>query len=1336
MSSAQAAPPPPGAGSGGAGRGRDARADRRRRKNWRYHRNRAARSHLRILCWNAEGLRPKTSELQSWLPTANPDILAFQECQFGRTPIRLAGYQPPVVTRRARGRTAASTKGGDVALYVRAGLHFTCITGSPVAPTDDTTEVCGVRLLGLKEDLTIINIYRPPIRTGEADERQDRFDPNCLPADNSTVILGDVNAHHPLWDHGCEAADAVGDRLAEWFDRVGWTTLNSGAATHASYRSGAQTTPDIAACSSTLAPRVAWTLGPDLGSDHLPMLLEVRGAGNSDTTRRKTRWAFRRADWPAFQRACEAAFEEADLEHLSVEEQANLFTRTVQETSKVFIPRGARPGPKPWKLDPAVQEAARERQAARRELRAGVPGSKERWVTAKQRAAKAEREASQAHFRKFVETELSKPASLGRITRLLRSWEEPSQHREGETMVAESGKILTTDREKAEAFNKTYAGVARQVRVPTLDRAVKRKLANPALRHCSDCGGERVGCCAPFSEGELLQQLNRCSQKKAPGPDEICTEHLIHLGPRARSVLLSLINASWKKGEVPSCWRRATVIPIPKTGKDKRKIPSYRPIALTSHVSKLAERMVLARLNHIVAEKRLIPPEQVGFREGRAVEDNIARLTQLVQDGWNLPKFRGGAPPSEGTTAQKYALVAFDFARAYDTVDHRMLRLRLLEMGIPPHYVNWLWSFLRDRRARVEVGGTKSKERIYRAGLPQGSVVSPTLFLLWSAPLAAALQEDPGTTAFMYADDTAALCAGYSLEVARTRAQRAADVLVNWAAANKMRVAGEKTQLLVLSQWHRDKDCEIQVAGQPVRAGEQLKLLGVTLDRLLHFGPHCRALKQRTRPRLQQLRKLSGRSWGLSERHLKTVAQGYVRGAMEHAAAAWLPATSASHAEILEREMRMAARIITGCPLSTPREALMAEAGLDPMATRGQALAARLLAKALALPEGDPLQTVALAEPPKRLKHAAGWRDLGRDVWRRAGVTGNIEPTVSRRPPPWSRTEGITFTLDVGPLPLGASGAQKKAAAELRLGGLPQCATWAWSDGSAEGGTSSGGAGAWVVRPDGEEEELRAPAGRLCSSFRAEMTALAMVTDWLRGREEEDPEDPVVICTDSQSALATLRSGPSAQQSYLGAAIWDGLLALTARGHEVHLQWVPSHCDLAGNERADVLAKEAARLPQDRVLIDCRTVLRAAMRTAREQDRKDRPGGWYRDLMGTSVPPPVSIQDRGRAVDVHQLRAGHWSASFQYRLRIGVLPTPTCGGCASLECGAARCPLCREAADTPRHVLRECPALMVRRHQLVGNISPDLAMLRSEDVVAALAAAVRTLQSRMATGGN
>ena len=734
-------------------------------------------------------------------------MVAIQEAQFSnKTTVRIPGFQPPVVTRRARGRQsgAATAKGGDVAIYVRGGLPFTPLTGRPLAPSDDSTEVCGVRILG-KTPISILNVYRPPIRRAPDDDRLDRFDPGALPSGDDLIILGDFNAHHPLWDSECDAADSVGERLADWLDRVDWLPMNSGEPTHASYRSGGGSAPDVALCSRSMARRSCWRVGPDLGSDHLPMLISTRTAPSGErSARRKPTWAFHKADWEAFRAECEAAFSEVEPLHATAQTLVTRFTDTVLSASRKHIPRGARKDAKPWAMDPELQQAVAERREARRLMSPDDPASRDRWVAAKRRAADTEKRVSQAHFRNFVETTLNKPASLGRVTKILRKWEGADDaHQPGLTMLKEDGRVLVSDSEKAEAFNATYAHVSRQVRTARVDRAAKSRLREFRSRQCQGCDNHRTGCCAEFSETELDHQLQCLQRRKAPGPDGICNEHLAHLGPTARRALLRALNASWMEGAVPREWRQARIVPIPKAGKDRQRIGSYRPIALTSHLSKLVERLILARLRHIVEQNRLIPPEQVGFRERRSVEDSIGRLVQLVQDGWNAPKSRSKHAP-DGACAQKYVLLAFDFARAYDTVDHRLLRVRLLELGVPRCFINWTWSFLRDRRARVEYQSATSGERVYRAGLPQGSVLSPALFLLWAAPLAAELQKIPGTTAFLYADDTAALCSGNSILVAKERAQQAADTLVRWAQVSKMTVAGQKTQVLVLSQYACD----------------------------------------------------------------------------------------------------------------------------------------------------------------------------------------------------------------------------------------------------------------------------------------------------------------------------------------------------------------------------------------------------------------------------------------------------------------------------------------------------------------------------------------------------
>ncbi|KAF0312085.1 hypothetical protein FJT64_001801 [Amphibalanus amphitrite] len=303
---------------------------------------------------------------------------------------------------------------------------------------DDTTEICGVRILGPLE-LDLINIYRPPIRPDESDERQDLFDPTHLPSGDSTIVAGDLNAHHPLWDADCDEADEVGERIATWLDSIGWTTLNDGRPTFTSYRSGGQTAPDAAFCSPSLARRTKWSIGPDLGRDHLPMLLEIRTGGAPPKMIRKTRWSFKKADWLAFQEECEAAFAEAGPEHESVQELATRFHRALEEASR--------------------------------------------------------------QFREYVSTTLNKHQSLGRVHKTLKMWEGASddQHRAAESME-DGDRTLVSDRDKANAFNRTYATVSKQVRDRKVDRDTKTRLKASNVKTCHECWGRKSGYCSPFSE--------------------------------------------------------------------------------------------------------------------------------------------------------------------------------------------------------------------------------------------------------------------------------------------------------------------------------------------------------------------------------------------------------------------------------------------------------------------------------------------------------------------------------------------------------------------------------------------------------------------------------------------------------------------------------------------------------------------------------------------------------------------------------------------------------------------------------------------------------------------
>ena len=190
----------------------------------------------------------------------------------------------------------------------------------------------------------------------------DHFDPDLLPANDNSIVVGDINAHHPLWDSACDAAEAVGDRVAAWLDRAaGWTRLNSGEAT----RVDSQTAPDVAACSVSLARGTTWALDDSLGSDQRVIKMVVRNGYSSSRRVRKPRWAFRKADWTTRTADCEAALSEEAMAEVfprlaTAQELCSRFTSVLQEASVRHIPRGARADRKPWAADPELEEVIRE----------------------------------------------------------------------------------------------------------------------------------------------------------------------------------------------------------------------------------------------------------------------------------------------------------------------------------------------------------------------------------------------------------------------------------------------------------------------------------------------------------------------------------------------------------------------------------------------------------------------------------------------------------------------------------------------------------------------------------------------------------------------------------------------------------------------------------------------------------------------------------------------------------------------------------------------------------------------------------------------------------------
>ena len=244
---------------------------------------------------------------------------------------------------------------------------------------------------------------------------------------------------------------------------------------------------------------------------------------------------------------------------------------------------------------------------------------------------------------------------------------------------------------------------------PRSSRRAERQLMNKLRKtSCEDASSLRNSFCSPFSLTELSTAICNLSSSTASGPDQIAYPLLKHLPEPVQILLLSLFNRSWYSHTFPSCWKLTTIIPIHKPGKPASSPSSFRPIPLTSCISKLFERLILSRLTFHLESNHLLSTCQAGFRRGRLPLDQILTLSQSIWDGFQKKK-----PPD------RTILASVDFSKAFDSVWHSAMFHKLLSIKLPPRFVLWVRSFLSDRRAKVQAGGSHSRSFRIRRGVPR-----------------------------------------------------------------------------------------------------------------------------------------------------------------------------------------------------------------------------------------------------------------------------------------------------------------------------------------------------------------------------------------------------------------------------------------------------------------------------------------------------------------------------------------------------------------------------------------------------------------------------------------
>ena len=239
-----------------------------------------------------------------------------------------------------------------------------------------------------------------------------------------------------------------------------------------------------------------------------------------------------------------------------------------------------------------------------------------------------------------------------------------------------------------------------------------------------------------FNLLELKDAIQK-SHDTATGPDEIHYQMVKHLPENAQSTLLHIFNDIWATGVFADRWRLATVKPIPKQEKDHAEPTNYRPIALTSCLCKTLERMISKRLVWYLESNDLISPIQSGFRSERSTNDHLIRLETFIRDAF--------------VNREHVVSVFCDLEKAYDTTWRYGILKDLHDLGLKGRLPLFIQSFLEDRTMQVRVGSTLSDLYDQEQGVPQGSILSTTLFNIKINNIVNCL--DTKTDGSLYVDD-------------------------------------------------------------------------------------------------------------------------------------------------------------------------------------------------------------------------------------------------------------------------------------------------------------------------------------------------------------------------------------------------------------------------------------------------------------------------------------------------------------------------------------------------------------------------------------------------------
>ena len=636
-----------------------------------------------------------------------------------------------------------------------------------------------------------------------------------------------------------------------------------------------------------------------------------------------------------------------------------------------------------------------------------------------------------------------------------------------------------------------------------------------------------------ITEEKVTAAIESFGSGKAAGPDQIKPMVLKNLPSSFKKRLTEMYKASIGLGYIPKAWADSKVIFIPKQGKaDYQDAKAFRPITLMNFVFKSLEKLMLWRIREKTLIESPMSKYQHGFRERMSTDTALTTVVDKIEQGL-LNK--------EITVA-----VFLDIKGAFDNIkiDYALEEMR--HKGVEEEICSWYGKYLLNRNSTIELNDYRNRFGIDR-GLPQGGNLSP---IVYNMAIDRHLQElnTGGVSTIAFADDTTVLATGCSIETITNLLQNKVKMLEKWSKHAGVEFNTEKSVAMIFTNKRRVKEIPIMLQGKNLDYVQETKYLGVTLTPKLSWNAHLKNKIASCKRQMYLIRSMANNRFNMSMKGLKWIYTACVRPKILYAAHIWGHSLSQKMVQDLYRINSLGCRSIAPCWRSTPTKALEMLWNVEPLhlAVHEKGLSTYTRIK-------DIVRTAWSGYGKGKNSHWRIWKTASNKL----GLPEQIEHKANKKV--WdSKYEILPFKTPKG-------GLKDKINAMERPNVL-----YVYSDGSKLDDNRTGYG--FVYRYQNNIMYSEAGfTGTNKSIYQAELCGLREAVKHINAGFQA-PEK-IEFRMDNQAAVKRLQGYSVRTQLELDC---KAELNKLGKSRKVFLKWVKSHSKIAGNETADLLAKDAA----------------------------------------------------------------------------------------------------------------------------------------------------------------